>query len=745
MGSHIRGVSGLQAPGLMNDSRIPAQGSFWRPCSANLPAPAAGGGGLRRLVRQRPVFVAHRFTVAFDRAVFLGITLVLLAYFPLDLLLSVTTTTGGDTGAHVYTPWYLRENLLPQGKIMGWSPGWYGGFPIMQFYFPLVSLFQALLSFVISYEVAFKIGSVLGTFFLPLGVYICFRLLRFSWPTPALGAVASLGFLLMDSYSIYGGNIPSSLSGEYAYALSLGLSLVFLGLMYRLATDPRGRPVVAACVLALAVLSHLLPVIVAVIILPLFFYWAIRTHGLPGAIRRFVIVGGLAFALTSFWSIPFLARLRYTTDMRWVPLAGWDPVFPRELWPYLGGLALASLVALVRRDRRLLIFQAMALVGITLYLWLPPGSVWNGRFLPFYYLAAVVSSAYFASAFVGSLSRCISVRWMGMSTLVLGLALGATMGSRALNHREQTYIDGWIRDNYLGYESRKDFPAFKALNDRLAELPPGRVFWEPNDLQVKFGTPIALMSIPYWSGQPTMEGINYESSMTTPFHFLTAAEVAEKPANPIPGLPYGQMNLVRGARHMELLDVRYYLAFTQPAKDAAAATGLEKMQEIGEFSLFKVDSPGQVVIPAAKPLPFDRGGSDWVHRNVDWFDDLDGIDRPLVRVSKKEWERVARIDPPARAQSVDAEVDNDQIRFTTEAVGQPHWVKTSYFPNWKVDGAEGPYLASPSMMMVVPTQRDVHLYYARTWAEWLGIILTVSATIAVLVPRLRRRVSGKAA
>ena len=32
-------------------------------------------------------------------------------------------------GAHVWGPAYLRDHLLPNGRITGWAPDWYAGFP----------------------------------------------------------------------------------------------------------------------------------------------------------------------------------------------------------------------------------------------------------------------------------------------------------------------------------------------------------------------------------------------------------------------------------------------------------------------------------------------------------------------------------------------------------------------------------------------------------------------------------------
>ncbi len=55
------------------------------------------------------------------------------------LLLTNTTPSGGDMGAHVWGPAYLRDTLLPSGRITGWTMDWYAGFPALTFYFPLPS------------------------------------------------------------------------------------------------------------------------------------------------------------------------------------------------------------------------------------------------------------------------------------------------------------------------------------------------------------------------------------------------------------------------------------------------------------------------------------------------------------------------------------------------------------------------------------------------------------------------------
>jgi hypothetical protein len=718
-------------------------GSFWElPDHEREAARAIQNPRVWKVVRERPSYVSKRVKGWTDIVVFATLLALLLIYFRPDLLFSATTTTGGDTGAHVYAPWFLKTQLLPKGMLSGWSPDWYSGFPIFHFYFPLVATFQALLGYLIPYEVAFKIGTVLGTFFLPVSVYLMFRLMRFRFPTPIVGATLTIGFLFMDSFTIYGGNIASSLAGEYSFSLSLGLCLVFYGLAYRVATEENARPIAAAVVLALAALSHLIPVIMVILTTPLLAYWGVRTHGARAAVKRLTIVYGAAFALTAFWSIPFLVRLSYTADMSWIPIEGWTNLLPRELWLCIACAVLGGIIAILRGDRRALLLAVPPVAALPIYFLLPQGHVWNGRFVPFWYLGVFLLAAYFAGTILPILARFLWRQRLDATVLALVAAMVFAIGGWTLSEKSETFVDDWIEDNYEGYEGKPEYTTFATLMERLEDLPSGRVFWEPSSELVRFGTPVSLMSIPYWTDQPTMEGIYFESSITTPFHFLTASEVADSPSNPIPGLPYEGFDLERGIDHMELMDVSYYIAYSDTAREAARdSRRLEPIDDVGDLSIFAVDSPGQVLIPEFDPVVLE--GTDWTDANVEWFSESD-LEVPLVRDGIEEWASTTTASDlpkePIRngGRVIEARLDDDEIAFTTEAVGEPHWIKTSYFPNWKVEGAEGPFLASPSMMMVVPTDNEVRLKYRRTWAEWLGLILTVGALTALAIPRSRR-------
>ena len=67
---------------------------------------------------------------------------------------------------------------------------------------------------------------------------------------------------------------------------------------------------------------------------------------------------------------------------------------------------------------------------------------------------------------------------------------------------------------------------------------------------------------------------------------------------------------------------------------------------------------------------------------------------------------------------------NSDVKFSVDQIGIPVLVRVSYFPNWDVSGAKGPYRVAPNMMVVIPTSTDVHLTYGRSSLDILAYLLT---------------------
>ena len=746
-----------------------------------------------------------------------GISLVIFVVMNPWWIVSSTTPTGGDMGAHVLGPAYLRDHLLPEGRILGWSNDWFAGFPAFYFYFPLPSLTIVLFDLFMPYGVAFKVVTVLGLLATPPAAYYLARSMRLGKHVSLVAAGAGVVFAFFESYSIYGGNIASTLAGEFAYSWSFALSLLYLGLLIRAVRDDRRYVKWAALALAVAALSHVLTTIVVVFASLFVLPWR-------KGFWRTVAIWAWGFSIAAFWALPLIARIGFTSDMAWTPLSGWKDVFPVELWLLLP-LAIPGAIWVGRRTARAAPLLAATILPV-LYFPLPhimpdllPGvfggerwKLWNGRLLPYWYFGVAFFAAVGAGAVVIWLSRRLPSRvsahwpralialvtvvasslvadsgdfpaWAWVPVAVAGAILvavsymwGSTLSTRTFLTGTMvtvvvlgalsgvTFVDGWARWNYEGYEMKEPWPEYEALMMEIDALPAGRVHWEAANKELGvYGTPMSPMLIPYWTegSHPSMEGLYFESSLTTPFHFITSSEMSERPSNPIPGLTYHTGEMERGLKHLELFGVDYYVAVTPEATERADGFAeLTRQSTAGPFTIYRL--PESELVEAATFLPAvyevpernvfasltgaptvtasdGRELPSFFDMALDWYDDVDNLDRWVVADGPEDWPRIetleqrptVQLDVPDGAVS-DVVVENHRISFTTTAVGIPHLVKVSYFPNWTAQGADGPWRATPSLMVVVPTAEDVVLEFEDTWAENGGKIATLVGVVVLL-------------
>jgi len=123
--------------------------------------------------------------------VLFGAAAVVLGLMRIDLVLQANTPTGGDMGSHVLIPAYMRDSLLSEGRLIGWSNDWYAGFPMLYFYFPLPALTIVLLDVFLPYGVAFKLVTVAGLASLPFSAYYFARSMGLARPVASPSSVAT--------------------------------------------------------------------------------------------------------------------------------------------------------------------------------------------------------------------------------------------------------------------------------------------------------------------------------------------------------------------------------------------------------------------------------------------------------------------------------------------------------------------------------------------------------------------------
>ncbi|HEX4901586.1 MAG TPA: hypothetical protein VFV42_02185 [Acidimicrobiales bacterium] len=886
-----------------------------------------------------------------------------------QLLLAETTPAGGDMGAHVWAFAYLRDHLLPDLRLSGWSPDWYAGFPVFQFYMvvpflgmvalnaglggPLavlpaaasallsaraagswmrdrtlltvvatISLLLvaigaiagygpsfdatliatsvaaavlagtygrhprrrrlalaagavAVLGVAVPYGPAFKLVSIAGVVAMPVSAYVFGRLARLPHPAPALLSVATLAFLFDTSFTIYGGNIASTMAGEFAFSISLALAIAYLGVVVHglrtgthrataavllaavglchlipaffalgmtavllvahvLAEPARSGPEarravlaggIAALVLALGGVVALViglatagPVVavtvVLLVIVALLLATRVGTEPDDEPSRPLVLprtgwllgVGVVAALLAAWWVLPFFWRRTYVNDMGWEKIAvhregtriwTW---FSDSVWPELvpgdlrlfAALALVGAVLSVAFRSRVGVALVVAGLGLALaFVFLPQGRLWNARLLPFWYLVvywlAAIGTAEIARALAQVLApdperprRAVTLLAAPLTLLVLGGFLagqlrnapgGATNpdGSYrlvksvgipgllsvdvpealAVDVSGRNFVTDWSRWNYSGYERKAAYPEYRGIVETMAELGRtngcGRSLWEYAPDLNDYGTPMALMLLPHWTDGciGSMEGLYFEASSTTPFHFLVQSELSKEPSRAQRDMPYRELDVDAGVDHLQLLGVRYYLARSDEARSAAdahpelrpvAGDGPWRVYEVADAELVEPLEMEPVVTATAESqaewLGCKEGEEPCPGAALAWFQDADRWDVALAADGPSRWARIEPGDtvprePVEPVEVSDIEEGDSSLSFRVDRPGSPVLVKASYFPNWRADGAEGPYRVAPNLMVVVPTDTEVTLTFGRTPVDLLALALSL--------------------
>lgn len=801
-----------------------------------------------------------------DAAVIFVVIYVTVSSLHPSLVFSSSLITGGDTGAHLALPAYLKTtgnmfNLTP------WYPGWFAGMPAYAYYFVLPDVLATLASYVIGFAVAMKLATILGSILLPLTAYAMGRLFRAPRPVPAALAIATLPFLFDASFTIDGGNLFSTMAGEYAFSLSLALSLLTIGLFARGVRTGRGYWL-AAFALSATLASHVLPwmfAIAATGVLVVFELFARRGLGDPrdrDMVRgdyarplRFAAGAGLmSLALSAWWLASFVTTQNYTNSMGYTndnvstlqqifAQLGWFVRSPSNGAMVAGGdrwviilAGVAIVVAFIVRDRLGMVLASLTVLSLLAYVFDPQSVLWNERFVPFWFITIHLSAGwllgYTMSRWVAKGPRAIRWRrelvdeslpnepavavavpdvaetedelagtfdapalddvdepssdestWVSASAFepesvrrqrrtirataivaLLGLlstvpGLIPTLANDLHLNTTGNQVSSWAAWNYSGYQGKAAWPEYKNLIDTMSSVAKrygcGRAMWEYSGSgtsnENRFGSPMALMLLPYWTNNcvDSMEGLFFESSPTAPYHFLNQAELSAAPSDPQSGLPYGTLDVFQGVRHLQMLGVKYYIAFSptaiaeansDPALKLVATTPHWPTPDVTWRVYLIKNSP---MVQALTRTPNVVAGLSsrvaWLDANTWWWVTGSAWKVLIAESGPSAWPHVANTNamttstPLPHVTVSGVKVGTQALSFHVSRVGVPILVKISYFPRWHVTGATGPFRVSPNLMVVVPTAKDVTLEYTSTPALLWGNVVSDVAVLAALI------------
>jgi hypothetical protein len=257
-----------------------------------------------------------------------------------------------------------------------------------------------------------------------------------------------------------------------------------------------------------------------------------------------------------------------------------------------------------------------------------------------------------------------------------------------------------------------------------------------------------------------MEGLFFESSATTPYHFLNQSELSAAPSDAQVGLEYGGVNVALGVRHLQILGVKYFMAFSpnviaeanvDPSLRLIASTRAWPTPGVRWRIYLIKDSP--MVQPLTYlPTVVANVSSrvNWLSANQQWWLNQANGELFGAESGPASWPRSTSISQLSAAHPLPVvtvgrvRVQTQSISFHVSRVGVPVLVKISYFPRWHATGATGPYRVSPNLMVVVPTAKDVTLVYGSTPALAVGNLITdatvvTGAIVAWFALRRRRK------
>lgn len=673
-------------------------------------------------------------------------------------LLSGNLPTGGDTASHLLYVWTYAHDLLPKGHITAWMPEVFAGFPFLSYYFPMSFISIAGLAAVMPFAPAMKLGMFAAAMLLPGAVWLgSVYLLRLPRLVAIWGVLASLAFLLHEQNSIWGGNLLSTLAGEFAYSYGMLFSTLALFAWQR--TIATGRHWWLAALLEAATgFSHGFALLITGFATAAFLFE--RRHFLRN-LRLLALGHSLAFFLLAGWLWPMLQMHGITIpNDALFEVTRWQELLPKPMQPVLAAGLAATLLSIVihltpylrallpnspqivNSQRHAAFMASAALLAAAGFLAGGSIGVANIRFFPFVWLFGGLACAWVWGSLLlrlGSALPTIS-RWgLGLMATAAALALVAWISLQVVAAPD------WGLWNHSGLEAKPQWQRLSQLFPKLSgQLVSPRLLFEHDPANNDIGSTRALESLPlFLNHRPVLEGLYMESALVGPAIYQLQSEVSTHPSSPLARFPSASLDPELAARHMNFLYANEVLIRNEASYKALAANpSFTEVASAAPFYVFKLKQFNSHLVDLTdRPLRWlPKKG--WMEASFQWFKSRQKFDAELPVFDDAG--ATPTVAPAATAQIHDLKMERDSIRWRTDAVGSAHLVRMAWHPRWHLASKGKLYLAGPGFMLVVPEEANVVLEYGHTPVGVVGMVATLLSllALAVLIWRDRRITAG---
>jgi hypothetical protein len=675
------------------------------------------------------------------------------SYLPREIL-NDAPATGGDTGSHFWPLYALVKEGLPNFRIRMWNPGNLGGEPLLVHYFPFPFLTMAALSLMMPLGTAFNVGTILPMGALPLSVYFGARGLGMRFPGPALAATLSLIFLYNESFSMWGGNVLSTLAGQFAHGYALNFMLLAAGAMgweIRTGRSPR----VSALLLAAVATSHAYvflgaPAVLVGVALSLRngTFWERLIHAVKATLLSVLLACWFLFPMADNqkWTTPYSSGWPFRDTVResfsWIQFPVGVLLLILPLWAWW--LGRSKRVSMARFWKNSAACLAPVAFYVLFYVAAEKIGVINARAVPQIQLFLALG----AGAGLALLLRRSSV------LLAWGIVLPISLVTLGWVYHHVRNFEPWAKWNYSGWEPKQLRPAVKGLaQDLKGDFSSPRVVYEHNTISNGAGTERVFEMLPYFAGRSTLESVYMQANVLAPAAFHVQALVSKTPSCPFGNLDCPKFDLQLARPKLELMGVGDLILITPEVKDQTARlTDLKAGAVHGPWQHFNFHSrPSLVEVFSASPRfvelpigassgPNDPSGG-WKRLFYRWFTEYTGKEQmivanaPYLPQTQEFWANPSACKP-------EVQVKMNELLLRTPCPGKPHFLKFAFHPTWRSSTGDPLFLVSPGFIGIVPSQGQVAIRFGEslswTIANWISTLTFTLMFATLIIPRGKR-------
>jgi hypothetical protein len=672
-----------------------------------------------------------------------------------------TIPAGYDITGHFLSLWWLSHYLLPHGQIAGWFPGEFSGVPLFNYYFVFPFFIAAVLGYVLPLAVAFKIIILVPVLTLPTTVYLSARIVKKSPLESALIGAMSVFFLLNTTVaSTFGGSLYSGMLGEFTYGWSLNFLLLAIALTLR-SINKKRMSLGAVVFWALAVLSHVIPVLIgsiglALVLLVIGATQLTSNKYIPTAkywrlIKRLAISAVLAGLLAAFWLVPLEGYTAYSASRQFLNLNA-QYYFLITQWEYSRFLLLAiigTIVAIRKRSIFDIWLLAIGMISAVEYLYTPtPFAISPMRGLPTwslavfllagkglyevgrwaYYLAAdlsfiekkakeVFAVVLIMTPFVASLFYVAPWNQVKITPQAVWAGINKAPGSGQFNQIVATMV-----------RASKTYGCGNFLVENPALALPRRN--DPQELD-EYGSDFSLSLMSYYTNDciGSEYGLLYESSPAAFYLALAQQRLgANNGLGADLGYPLVGINYKIGFKELSLLADKYYMTYANGVHSGTNylehSRNWRLIDKIGNVDIF-LNLKYSLATPITSGIYAHSGHGYFVR----WYENVShdepipvtnwtGSTSPILNAGK---DKITRIHYGA-----------NQISFFVSQLNTPVYVRVPYFPAWTSTDSSV-YQGGANQMVVVPHGHYVVINYAHTKIEGLGEFLSIFGIFVYLI------------